>query len=91
MGHEGRCASCTVIPQLWQHVRANGHLRLNGGLLPTLVSVSTLTASDLTKYVMLIVFFLFPHIENAFEAEYQKLQEYNESLYELRKECTAKR
>lgn len=91
MGHEGKCASCTVIPQLWQHVRANGHLRLNGGLLPTLVSVSTLTASGLTKYVMLIVFFLFPHIENAFEAEYQKLQEYNESLYELRKECTAKR
>lgn len=59
--------------------------------MPTLVSVSTLTASGLTKYVMLIVFFLFPHIENAFEAEYQKLQEYNESLYELRKECTAKR
>uniref|UniRef100_A0A8C3B5G7 UV radiation resistance associated n=1 Tax=Cairina moschata TaxID=8855 RepID=A0A8C3B5G7_CAIMO len=29
--------------------------------------------------------------ENAFEAEYQKLQEHNESLHELRKECTAKR
>ncbi|NXV42331.1 UVRAG protein, partial [Uria aalge] len=29
--------------------------------------------------------------ENAFETEYQKLQEHNESLHELRKECTAKR
>ncbi|XP_065689707.2 UV radiation resistance-associated gene protein isoform X1 [Patagioenas fasciata] len=29
--------------------------------------------------------------ENAFESEYQKLQEHNESLHELRKECTAKR
>ncbi|XP_008493409.2 UV radiation resistance-associated gene protein isoform X1 [Calypte anna] len=29
--------------------------------------------------------------ENAFEAEHQKLQEHNESLNELRKECTAKR
>uniref|UniRef100_A0A8D0FKY2 UV radiation resistance associated n=1 Tax=Strix occidentalis caurina TaxID=311401 RepID=A0A8D0FKY2_STROC len=28
---------------------------------------------------------------NAFETEYQKLQEHNESLHELRKECTAKR
>uniref|UniRef100_A0A8V5HC68 Uncharacterized protein n=1 Tax=Melopsittacus undulatus TaxID=13146 RepID=A0A8V5HC68_MELUD len=28
---------------------------------------------------------------NAFEGEYQKLQEHNESLHELRKECTAKR
>jgi len=30
-------------------------------------------------------------LENAFETEYQKLQEHNESLHELRKECTAKR
>nr|XP_010301769.1 PREDICTED: UV radiation resistance-associated gene protein-like [Balearica regulorum gibbericeps] len=30
-------------------------------------------------------------VENAFESEYQKLQEHNESLHELRKECTAKR
>ncbi|NXW66765.1 UVRAG protein, partial [Eurystomus gularis] len=29
--------------------------------------------------------------ENAFGSEYQKLQEHNESLQELRKECTAKR
>ncbi|XP_067165923.1 UV radiation resistance-associated gene protein isoform X1 [Apteryx mantelli] len=29
--------------------------------------------------------------ENVFEMEYQKLQEHNESLHELRKECTAKR
>nr|XP_013810343.1 PREDICTED: UV radiation resistance-associated gene protein [Apteryx mantelli mantelli] len=29
--------------------------------------------------------------ENVFETEYQKLQEHNESLHELRKECTAKR
>ncbi|KAM6317113.1 UV radiation resistance-associated gene protein isoform 2-T2 [Aegotheles albertisi] len=29
--------------------------------------------------------------ENAFETEYQKLQEHNESLHESRKECTAKR
>ncbi|NXD11272.1 UVRAG protein, partial [Nothocercus nigrocapillus] len=29
--------------------------------------------------------------ENIFETEYQKLQEHNESLHELRKECTAKR
>uniref|UniRef100_A0A8C3TPR0 UV radiation resistance associated n=1 Tax=Catharus ustulatus TaxID=91951 RepID=A0A8C3TPR0_CATUS len=29
--------------------------------------------------------------ENAFGTEYQKLEEHNESLYELRKECTAKR
>ncbi|NXA38071.1 UVRAG protein, partial [Eudromia elegans] len=29
--------------------------------------------------------------ENIFQTEYQKLQEHNESLHELRKECTAKR
>ncbi|XP_053827057.1 UV radiation resistance-associated gene protein isoform X3 [Vidua macroura] len=29
--------------------------------------------------------------ENVFGTEYQKLEEHNESLYELRKECTAKR
>ncbi|NWY00748.1 UVRAG protein, partial [Nothoprocta ornata] len=29
--------------------------------------------------------------ENVFQTEYQKLQEHNESLHELRKECTAKR
>ncbi|KFQ37153.1 PREDICTED: UV radiation resistance-associated gene protein, partial [Merops nubicus] len=29
--------------------------------------------------------------ENAFESEYQKLQEHNECLHELRKECTDKR
>ncbi|XP_031953640.1 UV radiation resistance-associated gene protein isoform X4 [Corvus moneduloides] len=29
--------------------------------------------------------------ENAFGTEYQKLEEHNESLHELRKECTAKR
>lgn len=70
----------------------NGRVRISGGLLPT-YCWCLLLKLWITKNILYTIFF--PDslccLENAFGTEYQKLEEHNESLYELRKECTAKR
>lgn len=70
----------------------NGQVRINGGLLPAFCQYLLLKLW-ITKKILYTV--LFPEssccLENAFGTEYQKLEEHNESLHELRKECTAKR
>lgn len=70
----------------------NGRVRISGGLLPTFCQYLFLKLS-ITKNTLYTIFFPDSSccLENAFGTEYQKLEEHNESLHELRKECTAKR
>lgn len=64
-------------------------------LLPTFCQYLLLKLWVTKKILHTSCLFFFPdsvcYLEKAFGTEYQKLEEHNESLYELRKECTAKR